>query len=48
MKVLDTITETIAKVLPDQEAGALLGARIGDYIYNHKLRPEHDGDYDDR
>jgi hypothetical protein len=32
----------------DQDAGALLGNRIGDYIYNHKLRPEHDGDRDDR
>jgi hypothetical protein len=32
----------------DQDAGALLGTRIGDYIYNHKLRPEHGGDSDDR
>ncbi len=32
----------------DQDAGAWLGIRIGDYIYNHKLRPEHDGDGDDR
>src|ERR1700729_3845110 len=32
----------------DQDAGALLGTRIGDYIYNHKLRPEHGGDCDDR
>jgi membrane-associated phospholipid phosphatase len=32
----------------DQDAGALLGARVADYIYNHKLRPEHDGDSDDR
>jgi hypothetical protein len=24
----------------DQDAGALLGARIGEYIYYHKLRPE--------
>jgi hypothetical protein len=32
----------------DQDAGALLGTRIGDYIYNHKLRPEHSGDCDDR
>jgi hypothetical protein len=32
----------------DQDAGALLGTRIGDYIYDHKLRPEHAGDCDDR
>ena len=32
----------------DQDAGALLGTRIGDYIYNHKLRQEHGGDCDDR
>jgi hypothetical protein len=32
----------------DQDAGALLGSRIGDYIYHHKLRPEHDGECDDR
>ena len=32
----------------DQDAGALLGTRIGDYIYNHKLRPEHAGNDDDR
>jgi hypothetical protein len=32
----------------DQDAGALLGTRIGDYIYNHKLRPEHGGDREDR
>jgi hypothetical protein len=32
----------------DQDAGARLGTRIGDYIYNHKLRPEHGRDCDDR
>jgi hypothetical protein len=32
----------------DQDAGALLGTRIGDYIYDHKLRPEHAGNDDDR
>jgi hypothetical protein len=32
----------------DQNAGARLGTRIGDYIYNHKLRPKHDEDCDDR
>jgi hypothetical protein len=32
----------------DQDAGARLGTRIADYIYNHKLRPEHDQDCDDR
>jgi hypothetical protein len=32
----------------DQDAGVRLGTRIGDYIYNHKLRPEHDRDCDDR
>ncbi len=32
----------------DQDAGALLGIRIGGYIYDHKLRPEHDGDCDER
>ncbi|HEY7307656.1 MAG TPA: vanadium-dependent haloperoxidase [Bryobacteraceae bacterium] len=32
----------------DQDAGALLGIRIGDYIYNHKLRPEHGEHCDDR
>jgi hypothetical protein len=32
----------------DQDAGALLGIRIGAYIYDHKLRPEHDRDCDDR
>ncbi len=32
----------------DQDAGALLGTRIGDYIFDHKLRPEHGGDCDDR
>jgi hypothetical protein len=32
----------------DQDAGALLGTRIGDYIYHHKLRPEHGRDCDDR
>jgi hypothetical protein len=32
----------------DQDAGALLGTRIGDYIYNHNLRPEHGGDCDNR
>jgi hypothetical protein len=32
----------------DQDAGALLGTRIGNYIYNHNLGPEHGGDCDDR
>ena len=32
----------------DQDAGARLGTRIGDYIYHHKLRPEHGGECDDR
>ncbi len=32
----------------DQDAGAVLGIRIGDYIYNHKLQPEHGKDSDDR
>ena len=32
----------------DQDAGALLGTRIGDYIYNHKLRPDQGGNSDDR
>jgi hypothetical protein len=32
----------------DQDAGAWLGTRIGAYIYDHKLRPEHGGDCDDR
>lgn len=32
----------------DQDAGALLGTRIGDYIYNHNLRPEHGADRDKR
>ncbi len=32
----------------DQDAGALLGTRIGDYIVHHKLRPEHGRDCDDR
>ena len=32
----------------DQDAGALLGTRIGDYIYNHKLRPERGGECDNR
>jgi hypothetical protein len=32
----------------DQDAGALLGTRIGDYIYNHNLRPEHGGYCDNR
>lgn len=32
----------------DQDAGALLGTRIGDYIYGHKLRPAHDRDCDNR
>ncbi len=32
----------------DQDAGALLGIRIGGYIYDHKLRPEHGRDCDDR
>jgi hypothetical protein len=32
----------------DQDAGALLGIRIGSYIYDHKLRREHGGDGDDR
>ena len=32
----------------DQDAGALLGTRIGAYIYDHKLRPEHGRDSDDR
>ncbi len=53
---LDEITDDIsdARVYggihfrTDQDAGALLGSRIGDYIYHHKLRPEHDGECDDR
>jgi hypothetical protein len=53
---LDEITDDIsdARVYggihfrTDQDAGALLGSRIGDYIYNHKLRPEHGGYCDDR
>jgi hypothetical protein len=32
----------------DQDAGAQLGTRIGDYIYSHQLRPEHGGDSGDR
>jgi hypothetical protein len=32
----------------DQDAGALLGTRIGDYLYRHKLRPEHGRDCEDR
>ena len=53
---LDEITDDIsdARVYggihfrTDQDAGAMLGTRIGDYIYNHKLRPERDGDSDER
>ena len=53
---LDEITDDIsdARVYggihfrTDQDAGALLGTRIGEYIYNHKLRPAHGGDSDDR
>ncbi len=32
----------------DQDAGALLGTRIGGYIYDHKLGPKHGRDCDDR
>jgi hypothetical protein len=32
----------------DQDAGALLGSRIGDYIYDHNLRPEPRGNSDER
>ena len=32
----------------DQDAGALLGTRIGDYIFNHNLQPERAGTGDDR
>jgi hypothetical protein len=32
----------------DQDAGALLGTRIGDYIYDHNLRPEPRGNSDER
>jgi len=32
----------------DQDAGALLGTRIGDYIYDHNLRPEPTGNSDER
>jgi hypothetical protein len=32
----------------DQDAGALLETRIGEYIYNHKLRSEHGADCDDQ
>ena len=53
---LDEITDDIsdARVYggihfrTDMNAGALLGIRIGDYIYHHKLRPEHDGHCDER
>jgi hypothetical protein len=53
---LDEITDDIsdARVYggihfrTDQDAGALLGTRIGDYIYNHMLRPEQGGDSDGR
>ncbi len=31
----------------DQDAGAFLGIRIGDYIYSHKLRPRRGRDCDD-
>jgi len=32
----------------DQDAGALLGTRIGDYIYEHNLRPEPSGNSAER
>jgi hypothetical protein len=32
----------------DQDAGALLGTRIGDYIYDHNLRPAPSGNSDER
>ena len=31
----------------DQDAASLLGTRVADYIYSHKLRREHAGDDDD-
>jgi hypothetical protein len=53
---LDEITDDIsdARVYggihfrTDQDAGALLGTRIGGYIYDHKLRREHGRDSGDR
>jgi len=32
----------------DQDAGALLGTRIADYLFSHKLQPEQGGDSGDR
>jgi hypothetical protein len=32
----------------DQDAGALLGTRIADYLFSHKLQPEQGGDSDGR